>query len=145
MYMCVYAYVCISVWVPLSLSSFERLVFSDLSFPLHGLFTEIAVSKFLHGLVVVLPETFLFYPLYVLIHFSASFCMVHTALDLTRDHAPQKCPLSLSQHLHHHSSSLSIACSLTLCWFGSGRFFRYLQVEEQSSVQIHANSLQPAP
>ena len=35
--------------------------------------------------------------------------------------------------------------SLTLCRFGGGRFFRYLQVEEQSSVQVHANSLQPAP
>ena len=68
-----------------------------------GLFTEIDVCKFLHGLVVVLPETFLFYPLYVLIHFSASFCTAHTALDLTRDYAPQKYPLSLSllQHLHH--------------------------------------------
>ena len=51
-YMCVYVYVCMSVWVPLSLSSFERLVFSDLSFPLHGLFTEIAVCKFLGGSVV---------------------------------------------------------------------------------------------
>ena len=41
-----------SVWVALLLSSFERLVFSDLSSPLHGLFTEIVVCKFLGGLVV---------------------------------------------------------------------------------------------
>ena len=53
-----------------------------------GLFTEIAVCKSLPGLAAVWPETFLFCPLYVLIHFSASFCTVHCALDLARDHAP---------------------------------------------------------
>ena len=36
-----------------------------------GLFTEIAVSKFLYGLAVVRQETFLFCPLFI--HFSASF------------------------------------------------------------------------
>ena len=60
-----------------------------------GLFTEIAVCKFLLGLAVVWPETFLFCPLYVFIHFFASFCMAHCALDLARDHAPQKGPLLL--------------------------------------------------
>ena len=46
-----------------------------------GLFTKIAVCKFLHGLVVVWPETFLFCPLYVFIHFSAAFCAARHALD----------------------------------------------------------------
>ena len=32
------------------------------------------MSKFLRGLAVVWPETFLFCPLYVFIHLSASFC-----------------------------------------------------------------------
>ena len=52
------------------------------------LFTEIAVDKFLHGLVVIWPETFLFCPLYGFIHISASFCRAHCALDLARDHVP---------------------------------------------------------
>ena len=34
-----------------------------------GLFTETVVCKFLRGLAVMRPETFLFYPLYVFIHF----------------------------------------------------------------------------
>ena len=34
-------------------------------------------------------------PLYVFIHFSPAFCAAHCALDLARDHAPQKCPLLL--------------------------------------------------
>ena len=53
-----------------------------------GLFTEIAVCKFLRGLAVVCSETFLFCPLYVFIHFSASFCTAHCALDLSKDQAP---------------------------------------------------------
>ena len=53
-----------------------------------GLFTEIAVCKLLPGLAAVWPETFLFCPLYVFIHFSASFCTVYCALDLATDHAP---------------------------------------------------------
>ena len=71
MCVCVYVYVCISVWVPLSLSSFERLVFSDLSSPLHGLFTEIAVCKFLGGLVVygLKPFYYVHYiRLYIFLH-----------------------------------------------------------------------------
>ena len=48
------------------------------------------------SLAVVWPETFFFFflfcPLYVFIHFSAAFCTAHCALDLARDHAPQKCP-----------------------------------------------------
>ena len=51
-------------------------------------FTETAGCKFLRGLAVIWPETFLFCPLYVLIHFSASFCTAHCALDFARDHAP---------------------------------------------------------
>ena len=50
--------------------------------------TEIAVSKFLHALEVIWPETFLFCPLYVFIYFSASFHAAHHALDKDRDHAP---------------------------------------------------------
>ena len=53
-----------------------------------GLYTKIAVCKFLRGLVVVYSETILFCPLYVSIHFSASFCTAHCALDFARDHAP---------------------------------------------------------
>ena len=53
-----------------------------------GFITEIAVSKFLRDLAVVWPETFLFCPLYVFIHFSASFRTAQYALDLARDHAP---------------------------------------------------------
>ena len=34
-----------------------------------GLFTEISVGKFVRILAVVRPETFLFWPLYVFIHF----------------------------------------------------------------------------
>ena len=52
------------------------------------LFTGIVVCTFLRGLVVVWPETFLFCPLYVFIHFSVSFCTAHCALDFARDHAP---------------------------------------------------------
>ena len=36
-----------------------------------GLFTEIAVCKFVHGLAVVWPKTFLLCPLFI--HFSAFF------------------------------------------------------------------------
>ena len=43
--------------------------------------TEIAVSKFLHALEVIWPETFLFCPLYVFIYFSASFHAAHHSLD----------------------------------------------------------------
>ena len=41
-------------------------------------FTETAVCKFLCGLVVIWPETFLFCPLYVLTYISVSFvrCIV---------------------------------------------------------------------
>ena len=60
-----------------------------------GLFTEIAVCTFLCGLAVVWPKTFLFCPLYLLIHFSASFYTAHCSLDLARDHVPWKCPLFL--------------------------------------------------
>ena len=73
-----------------------------------GLFTEIAVCKFLHGLVVVWPETFLFCPLYVFIHFPASFCMVHCALELAKDHAPSKCPLLLL------FASAAVECSMSM-------------------------------
>ena len=51
------------------------------------LFTEIAVCKLLRGLAVVWPETVLFFPLYVFIHFPASFCTTLCALDFARDHA----------------------------------------------------------
>ena len=34
-----------------------------------------------------------YHPAYVFIHFSAAFCTAHCALDLAKDHAPQKCPL----------------------------------------------------
>ena len=46
-----------------------------------GLFTEIAVCKFLYGLGIACP-------LHVFIHFSAAFCTAHCALDLAKDHAP---------------------------------------------------------
>ena len=51
-----------------------------------GLFTH--VNTFLRCLAVVWPETFLFCPLHVFIHLSASLCMAHCALDLAMDHAP---------------------------------------------------------
>ena len=44
--------------------------------------------QILAWLAVVLPETFLFCPLYVFIHCSAAFCTTHCALDLARAHAP---------------------------------------------------------
>ena len=53
-----------------------------------GLYTAIAVCKLLRGLAVVCSETFLFCPLYVSIHFSASFCTAHCALHFTRNHTP---------------------------------------------------------
>ena len=54
-----------------------------------GLFTEIAVCKFLCGWRSYGSKPFLFCPLYVhCVHLSAAFCMVHCALDLARDHAP---------------------------------------------------------
>ena len=53
-----------------------------------GLFTEIAVCKFLRGWWSYGPKPFLFCPLYVFIHFSAAFCTVHCALNLARDYAP---------------------------------------------------------
>ena len=52
-----------------------------------GLFTQIVVCKFFRVLVVVWPETFSFCPLYVFVHFSASFHTAHCALDLLREHA----------------------------------------------------------
>ena len=45
-------------------------------------------TQILVWLAVVWPETFLFCPLYVFIHFSAAFCTAHCALDLARYHAP---------------------------------------------------------
>ena len=44
-----------------------------------------------------MAQKLLFCPLYdfVFIYLSASFCTAHCALDFTRDHAPQKCPLLL--------------------------------------------------
>ena len=53
-----------------------------------GLFTEIAVCKFLRGWRSYGLKPFLFCPLYAFIHFSAAFCTAHCALDLARDHAP---------------------------------------------------------
>ena len=53
-----------------------------------GLFTEIAVCKFLRGWRSYGPKPFLFCPLYVFIQFSAAFFTAHCALDLARDHAP---------------------------------------------------------
>ena len=62
-----------------------------------GLYTEIAVCKFLHGWRSYgRKRLFLFCPLYVFIHFSVAFYTAHCALDLARDHAPYKCPLLLS-------------------------------------------------
>ena len=49
---------------------------------------KLAVCKFLRGLAVVWPGTFIIWPLYVFRHFSASFCTAPCALDLARDHAP---------------------------------------------------------
>ena len=73
----IYLYICaqVRVWSCLVIDNFS-------------LFTEIAVCQFLRGFAVVWPETFLFCPLYVFIHFSPSFCMAHCALDLARDNAP---------------------------------------------------------
>ena len=52
-----------------------------------GLFTGIAVCKFLCGLVVVWPETFFILSIvFVFIHFSAAFCMTHCVLDHAKDH-----------------------------------------------------------
>ena len=71
-----------------------------------GLFTEIALCKFLRGWRSYGPKPFLFCPLYVFIHFSAAFCTAHCALDLARDHAPQKCLLLLLiKALEKHKSS----------------------------------------
>ena len=53
-----------------------------------GLFTEVAVCKFLRGWRSYGLKPFLFGPLYVFLHFSAAFCTAHWALDLARDHAP---------------------------------------------------------
>ena len=47
-----------------------------------GLFAEITVCKFPCGLAVLWPKTFLFCPLDVFIHFSASFCTAYCAVDL---------------------------------------------------------------
>ena len=62
-------------------------------------FTKIVIYNLLRGLAVVWPKTFLFCPLYVLIHFSISFCTAHCALDFARDHGQLilglKCPLQL--------------------------------------------------
>ena len=52
-----------------------------------GLYTEIAVCKFLRGWRLYGLKPF-YFELYVLVHFSAAFCTAHCALDLDRDHAP---------------------------------------------------------
>ena len=53
-----------------------------------GLFTEIALCKFLRGWRSYGPKPFLFCPLYVFIHFSAAFFTAHCAQDLAREYAP---------------------------------------------------------
>ena len=53
-----------------------------------GLFTEIAVCKFLRGWWSYGPKSFLFCPSYVFIRFSAAFCAAHCVLDLAKDYAP---------------------------------------------------------
>ena len=50
-----------------------------------GLFTEIAVCKFVRGWRSYGLKPFLFCQLYM---FAAAFCTAHCALDLARDQAP---------------------------------------------------------
>ena len=42
-----------------------------------GLFTDISVCKFLHGLAVIWLETFLFHPSYMFIHFYKYIFVLH--------------------------------------------------------------------
>ena len=96
--MCVYVRVCVcniplyifvfAVYLPASYMCAKIRVWSCLVTDNFGLFTEIAVCKFLCGWQSYGLKTFLFWPLYVFIHFSAAFCMAHCALDIARDHAP---------------------------------------------------------
>ena len=89
--MCVYLCVCVCVCVCVIchctvynlfvlFMSAQIRVWSCLVTDNFGLFAEITVCKFSCSLAVVWPKTFLF--CYVCIHFSASFCTVHCALDL---------------------------------------------------------------
>ena len=98
MCVCVYACVCVcniplyifvfAVYLLVSYICAEIRVWSCLVTDSFGLFTEIAVCKFLCGWQSYGPKPFLFCPLYVFINFSAAFCTVHCALDLARDHVP---------------------------------------------------------
>ena len=77
-----------AVYLLVSYMSDKIIVWSCLVTDNFGLFTEIAVCKFLRGWRSYGPKPFLFCPLSVFIHFSAAFCTAHCALDLARDHAP---------------------------------------------------------
>ena len=70
------------------------LVWSCLVTDNFGLFTEIAVCKLLRGWRSYGANPFYFVHCMCL-YISAAFCTAHCALDLARDHAPQKCPLIL--------------------------------------------------
>ena len=97
---CAWVCVCVRVWVNMCVR-YAAVQFCVCSMSTciiylcsgHCLFIETAVYEFL---VVIWPKTFLFCPLCVFMHFSASFCMAHCALDLARDHVPWKWPLLLS-------------------------------------------------
>ena len=75
--------VCVCVCVCVCEQQFGH-VWSCLVTDNFGLFTEIAVCKFLRGWRSYGLKPLLFCPLCVFIHFSAAFCTVHCALD----HAP---------------------------------------------------------
>ena len=89
-----------AVYLLVSYMCAQIRVWSCLVIDNFGLVTETAVCKFLRGWRSYGPKPFLFCPLYVFIHFSAAFCTAHCALDLARDHAPQKRPLLLSLLLY---------------------------------------------
>ena len=88
---------CVAVYLLVLYMCAQIRVWSCLFTDNFGLFTEIAACKFLRDLAVVWPVSFFYCvhccPLWVFIHFSASFCTTHCALDLARDYAPYKCPL----------------------------------------------------
>ena len=89
---CVHACMCVCVCVCVCASNMLLYIFCVCSISTCTFGTEIAVCNSCMVWQSYGLKSFYLVHL-MLIHFSASFCMVHWALDLTKDHVPCKCPL----------------------------------------------------
>ena len=85
----------------------------QISFVMDRLYLLKLLYLILHDLVVLRMEIFLFFCCtHVFALFFATFCTVHSALDLARDHAPQKWRLlSLLVLINSLKSSTTVSVS----------------------------------